>query len=397
MLQEGAGVAHHGVAQTAQLGNQRARRHDVAQAQRGRQTLGDRAHVNHAPHFVQAFERGHGFAGVQVLGLVVVLNHYKILLRRLAQQQLATLQAQGAGGGTLVGGRDKHVVQRWQALHHQAVRVYRHWHTLGLAQGKAVARMRVAGLFQANALGLVKQGFGQQVVGVLGAHGDDDFFWQGKHAALGQQAQADLLNQLGHVAEFKVRRPVRQMGARQAVYAALPKRLRRKQQRIEGAVDKRVGVFAPLVGFGQGALIGQRAQHASGPVGRLKRSTAGCAGKPYEGGRRRLVWRLAQGQGGVRLVGDKHATARARFDEAVVHQLRIGRGDGVAAQAQHMGQLARRRQQGAHRQAAVQNGLHHGQAQALLQGQSGLVGQGKQAFPLGVFGSVKFGHGPVPG
>ena len=173
----------------------------------------------------------------------------------LLQQAPAPLQAQGAGGGALVRGGDKHVVERGQAFHHQALVVHRQRHALGLAQGKAVAGVRVAGLFQAHALGGVKQGLGQQVVGVLGAHGNQDFFRQGKHAALGQQAQADLLDEFGHVAELKVGRPVRQMGARQAVHAAFAKGLRRKQLRVVGAIDKGIGITAPLVGFSQSALV----------------------------------------------------------------------------------------------------------------------------------------------
>ena len=126
-----------------------------------------------------------------------------------------------------------------------------------MAQRKAVACMRVAGLFQAHALVFIKQAFGQQVIGVLRANGNQYLFGQGKHAALGQEAQADLLNELRHVAELEVGRPVRQVRARQAVYAAFPKRFGRKQLRVVGAIHKGVGIAAPLVRFGQGALVGQ--------------------------------------------------------------------------------------------------------------------------------------------
>ena len=232
----------------------------------------------------------------------------------LLQQAPAPLQAQGASGGALVRGSDKHVVERGQAFHHQALLVYRQWHALRLAQGKAVAGVRVAGLFQPDALRGVKQGLGQQVIGVLGAHGDQDFFGQGKHAALGQQAQADLLDQLWHVAEFKVGRPVRQVGARQAVHAAFAKGLRRKQLRVVGAVNKGVGVTAPLVRLGQGALIRERAQHAGRPVGLgVDASAAGQMGRLRRG------YRVVAGGHGVRLVSHKDAAARARLNKAVVH------------------------------------------------------------------------------
>ena len=68
--------------------------------------------------------------------------------------------------------------------------------------------MRVAGFFQAHPGGCVEQALGQQVVGVLRTHRDQDFLGQGEDAALGQQAQSDLLDQVGYVVGFEVGCPV---------------------------------------------------------------------------------------------------------------------------------------------------------------------------------------------
>jgi hypothetical protein len=60
LLQEGAGVAHHRMAQQPQFGHQRTRRDDVAQPQRRRQALGQRADVDHAADLSRLFSAGIG-------------------------------------------------------------------------------------------------------------------------------------------------------------------------------------------------------------------------------------------------------------------------------------------------------------------------------------------------
>ena len=395
MLQKGAGVAQHGVAQFAQLGDQCARGDDVAQAQRGRQAFGDRTHVNHPPDFVQAFERGHGLTLVQVFGLVIVFNHHKVFALGQHQQGGAPLHAQRVRGRALVRGGDKAVIQARQVVHDQALRIHRQRHKLRRAQGKAVARVRVAGLLQADALLRIKQGLGQQVVRVLRAHGDQYFFGQRENAALGQQAQADLLDHLGHVAELEVRGPLRQVRARQAVHAAFTKRLGRKQQRVIGAVNKGVAVLAPLVRLGQGALLHQRTQNPGAPIG-LGAFGAGALGRGYQvragAGRRAGCHALGHIQSAGRR-DHKYAATRARLQKTIVHQLGVRGGNSVAAQAQQSRQLTRRGQRRASRQTPVQNGLYHRQTQALLQRQGGFVGQGEQGFPLSALGTGMRGHG----
>ena len=161
----------------------------------------------------------------------------------------------------------------------------------------------------------------------------------------------------------------------QAQGAAFPEVFHGKQLGVGGAVDKRIGIVPPAIGFGQGAARGHGAQHATRPVGRLP----GC--------RRRALKRVVQrgcftDRHGARIGCDKNAQTLARRQVAVVHQLLVGRGHGVAAQAQQLGQITGRRQGRAGCQAFFKNGLHHGQPKAGMQGQPRLRLKLKQLRPL---------------
>jgi hypothetical protein len=79
---------------------------------------------------------------------------------------------------------------------------------------------------------------------------------------------------------------------------------------------------------------------------------------------------------------DEDAAARPRFQEVLVDELQVGRGHGVAAEAEQAGQLARRRQGGTGRQAAVEHGVHDRQPHLRLQRQRGLVAQLEELRPL---------------
>ena len=96
VLQERARMAHHRMAQHAQLLHQRARRDDVAQAKRRRQALRHRADVDDAAALVQALQRRHRRAGVQVFGLVVVLDHDEVCELGLAQQPAGCARARAS-------------------------------------------------------------------------------------------------------------------------------------------------------------------------------------------------------------------------------------------------------------------------------------------------------------
>ena len=364
-------MADHGVAQHAQLLHQRARRDDVAQAQRRRQALRDRADVDDAAALVEALQRRHRRAGVQVLGLVVVFDEHEVVQLGLAQQALPALERQRRRGRALVRGRDEYVVEHGQRIDDQAAFVDSQLERARLAQREAVARVRVARLFEAEPCARVEQGFGEQVVGVLRADREDDLLLQREDAALGQQAGADLFDQFGHVFGLEVGCPVRQLRAGQAPGAALAEVLGGKELRVVGAVDEGVRVVAPLAGLGQGGPLGQRAQHARRPVG-------GAAGMAA-----RLGDRLGrQGVLRPRVAGDEHAAARPRLQEPFVDQLHVGGGDGVAADAEQRRQLARGRQRRAAAEVPFEDGMDDRQAQARLQGQRRLVGQLEQARPL---------------
>ena len=109
-------MAQHRVAQPAQLVDQRTRRDDVAEPQRRRQALRDRADVDHAAALVEALQRRHRRAGVQVLGFVVVFDDDEIALLGQAQQAVPALEAQRRGGRALVRRRHVEVVEIGQAV-----------------------------------------------------------------------------------------------------------------------------------------------------------------------------------------------------------------------------------------------------------------------------------------
>jgi hypothetical protein len=75
------------------------------------------------------------------------------------------------------------------------------------------------------------------------------------------------------------------------------------------------------------------------------------------------------------------AAARPRQQEAVVDQLLVGRGHGVAAEADQLRQVTRRGQWRALGQAPGADLAHDGRAQPALQGQRRLVGQIEQFVP----------------
>jgi hypothetical protein len=64
--------------------------------------------------------------------------------------------------------------------------------------------VRVAGLLEAQPGVGAEQRVGQQVEGLLRADRDQDLLGQREHAALGQHAQADLLDQVGQVVGLEV-------------------------------------------------------------------------------------------------------------------------------------------------------------------------------------------------
>ena len=372
-------MPHHRMADRAQLLDQRAGRHDVAEPQRGREALGHRAHVDHAAGLVEALERRHRRAFVEVLGLVVVFDDDEVLQLGLAQQTLPALEAQRGGGRALVRGRDEQVVDRRQRIDDQAFGVDRDLHPPRPAQREAVARVRVAGLLQADALRPVEQRIGEQVVRVLRTDRDDDLGPVREHAALGQEARPDLLDQLGHVVGVEIGRPVRQLRAREAARAAFAEVFGREQLRVVGAIDERVRVVTPPVGLGERRPADQRAQHAPVPGRCGARRAAGAGQRIGERGRQRL-----------RVLRDEHTAARPRFEKALVRQLQVGRGHRGAAHAEHGSELARRRQRRAGAEPAIEDRLHHGEAQAPLQWERRLRGQLEQRRPLD--GGARGGH-----
>ena len=368
VLQERARVADHRVAQLAQLRDQLARGDDVAQAQRGREAFRHRAHVDDAAGPVEALQRRHRRAGVQVLCLVVVLDDDEVGLLGALEEPLAPLEGERRRGRALVRGRDEGVVERRQRVDDDAVAVDRHRRELRPAQREAVARVRVAGLLEADPGRAVEQRLGEQVERVLRADREQDLVGEREDAARRQQPGPDLLDEIGHVPGLEVRRPVRQLGAREAPDAALAEVVGGEELGVVGSVDERIGLLAPALRLGERRLAAQRAARARAPL----RRTAGLA-RTWLGLRHS---RPAGGEPGEtrdarrhRLQRDEDAAARPRVEEALVDELRIGRGHGVAADAQLRRELARGGHRRAGAQAPVGDRLHHGAAQARLQRQ----------------------------
>ena len=100
--------------------------------------------------------------------------------------------------------------------------------------------------------------------------------------------------------------------------------------------------------------------------------------------RRTVRWRGGCSLHGGRpsTLGHEDAAAGTCLQEGLVHQLLVGRGDGVAADAQQAGQFARRGQGRPGGQPSLQDGLHHRKPQPPLQRQRGVLWQRKELGPL---------------
>ena len=278
-------------------------------------------------------------------------------------------------------GGDKKVVQRRQLVHDQAVVVHRHCQHARRAQAEGVACVRVAGLFETDTGAGMEQTFGQQVVGVLRADGDEDLVGQREHAARRQQTQADLLDELRNVVGFEVGRPARLPRARQGAHDALAEVLGREELGVVLAVDKGIGVVAPAHRLGQHGLARQGAVQAMPPIRGAARR---CDG--HRVGRRRGSGRKLRGATGV---CDVDAAARPRLQKALVDELIVGGGDRVSAQAQQPRQFARRRHRHASGQPALQQRLDYGLAQPGLERQRGAGLEREQPLPLDAAGPCR--------
>jgi hypothetical protein len=107
------------------------------------------------------------------------------LLLSLSQQAVAPPEAQRRGGRTLLRGCHEQVIQPRHVVDDGSLCVDRNQHPLRFAQSEGIACMGVAGLLEAYPRAVIEKRLGQQVEGLLGAHGDHDLLGQREDAALG--------------------------------------------------------------------------------------------------------------------------------------------------------------------------------------------------------------------
>jgi hypothetical protein len=160
-----------------------------------------------------------------------------------------------------------------------------------------------------------------------------------------------LLDHLAHVVGFEIRRPPLQLRTRQAAHAALAELFDREHLRIVPAVDEWVRVLAPALGLGQRRARTQRTQDAPAPVRRLRGAGGQGGGR---GGRTRRIGDDCLS----RAASDEDAAARTRLKKAVVGELTIRGGHGVAAQTGQLRKITRRRQRGTLRETSGQDLAH---------------------------------------
>ena len=175
-LDEGGRMADHQAAQGAQLLDQLGRSHDIAHAKAGCQALGEAADIDHAVVAVQAFECRDGLFVEAAFAFVVVLDDDEIVLLCGLEQGFAPLQRHGDTRGALMAGRDVEVLELAHGIDdRQSIAIHANGDDLRGAAAEDIARIGVAGVFDADGGALAHQQIGHHVQRMLGADRDDDF------------------------------------------------------------------------------------------------------------------------------------------------------------------------------------------------------------------------------
>ncbi len=251
----------------------------------------------------------------------------------------------------------------------QPLFVHRQGQQIARVAGEDVAGVRVAGVFHADHGVLVDQQVGQQVERMLRAHRDDDFLGVGPDAAAGQHLGADLLDQCGVVVGDQVRRPAADVQHRQRLDAAFAPFRGGEQVLVELGVDKGIGLLLPVARLGDVALPGRAEAQPFVPA-HVRLAAVGGRGV---GSR--------TGMAAHDRVADEVAAAFARHQITLAHQLLVGEHDGVARDAQLVGQMPAGRHRRARRQVAAEDGGHQHLAHAALQAEVGRAFAFEQALP----------------
>ena len=331
-------MAQHEPAQHARLVDKFSRGDHVADAQARREALGERSDVDHGMVLVHRLERRGRRADEVRLRFVIVLDDGEPVAARLFQEGHAALHGHGDRRRRLVaGGHVDAVAALDRAVDHHAVLVNRDRLQFGVGQREDVARIDVARVLQADRRFGPSQELGDEIKGVLRAHGDQDLGMGRAHAAPRQHAGAHLLDEQRIVHVEAVLGPaVDRLHAERLARAHAPRR-HGKQVRIRLPIDERVRIAPPVLGLGE--LLPRR---------RLELKAARpIRGIPVIG--YVVLGAVRRGPGGQHLGVHEVTDPLARGQEALVRQRLVGEHHRVARYTQRMSQPAARRQRVIHR------------------------------------------------
>ena len=381
LLVVGADVAHHQPAQRAQLADQLRRPDNEAEPQTVRERLRQAAQVEHSLRAVEALQRRCRAAREIELALVVVLDDDEVVALGARQQREASRQRHRHGGRALVAGRDIHIVAARQCrARHHALGVDLQQADMPGAQCKVVARVGVAGVLDADAGGRPDQQFGDQEGRLLRTTGHQDFVPVDPDAARREQAAVDLLDQRFVVAVDVVGRPAAHRTCLERFEHAAAPVAKRKQRRIELAVDEGERLALPVGRLADVALRRRLHLQALAPARRRDRR------EPVAAVARREV-------GCLEIVTDEAAAAWPTHDQPLVDQRLHRERDGHARHPERGRQQPARGQRGARQHVAFHHGVHEHVANLALQGAAAALEAAEQPLPHHVAGADGSGHG----
>ena len=211
---------------------------------------------------------------------------------------------------------------------------------------------------------------------MLRPHRDDDLVDVSPHAAARQHARADLLHQVGVVAQDQVGRPVADVEHRERFHAALAPVGGREQRGVELPVQERIRILLPVGRLDDVALGRGLHAQAARPVGHAPVQRDDVRGAACRLGRRRRADASAQ-----HLRIDEVPAALTRDQIALAGELLVGEHDGVARDAERLGELAARRQRRPHGQLLVEDRRDQHLADLPLQADLGIAMAREQAVP----------------
>ncbi len=301
--------------------HQRRRQDHAADAQAGKQRLGERADVERPLVGVQALHAGGGPAGVVELAVVVVLDDPCLLPLRPFDQRQAALQRQGHAGRVMVrrgqAQRPRCLRLGEDRLGPQALFVDRDRQALQACGLEGLARAVVGRVLDEYPLAGVEQHAGAKTQRLLRTGQHQYPVGRGACATLQVDVVGDRLAQ-----RFGTLRVA--MGQARAPYSLRTWRCRRSQ-----VARERCGSPARRERRGAGRAAREPRRQPASPrhAGSVAARRRPVVERPRRAGR---------GQPGSR--GDHAAAADPTLDEALGMQVRIGRFDGVAGYPQRLRQ-----------------------------------------------------------